>query len=41
MADLRGADPFLQASGKPFSKTDRSNFLNSLEREVRAAKKEI
>ena len=41
MADLRGADPFLQGSGKPFSKTDRSNFLNSLEREVRAAKKEI
>ena len=41
MADLRGANPFMQGSGKPFSKIDRSNFLNSLEREVRAAKKEV
>ncbi|MEZ8007278.1 MAG: YaiI/YqxD family protein [Amylibacter sp.] len=41
MADLRGANPFFQGSGKPFGKADRSNFLNSLEREVCAAKREI
>ena len=40
MADLRGADPFFQGKGKPFSKVDRSNFLNALEREIRAALKE-
>ena len=40
MADLRAADPFRQGGGKPFSKQDRSNFLNSLEREVRAALRE-
>lgn len=39
MADLREADPFRQGSGKPFSKADRSRFLEALEREVRAAKK--
>ena len=39
MADLRAADPFRQGSGKPFSKADRSRFLEALEREVRAAKK--
>ena len=41
MADLRGANPFFQGSGKPFGKADRSNFLNSLEREICAAKREI
>ncbi|MDE0765814.1 MAG: YaiI/YqxD family protein [Amylibacter sp.] len=41
MADLRGANPFFQGSGKPFGKADRSNFLNSLEREVCAAKREV
>ena len=40
MADLRAADPFRQGSGKPFSKADRSNFLNALEREVQLAKRE-
>ncbi|PIB26659.1 hypothetical protein BFP76_12280 [Amylibacter kogurei] len=40
MADVRAADPFHRGGGKPFSKTDRSNFLNSLEREIRAAQKE-
>lgn len=40
MADLRAADPFFKGGGKPFSKVDRSNFLNALEREIRAAKKE-
>ena len=38
MADLRAADPFRQGGGKPFSKADRSRFLDVLEREVRFAK---
>jgi uncharacterized protein YaiI (UPF0178 family) len=38
MADLRSADPFRQGGGRPFSKADRSRFLEVLEREVRAAK---
>jgi uncharacterized protein len=37
MADLRAADPFRQGGGPSFSKTDRSRFLEALEREVRAA----
>ena len=40
MADLRAADPFRQGGGKPFTKADRSRFLDSMEREVRAALKE-
>ena len=40
MADLRAADPFRQGGGKPFSKADRSRFLDTMEREVRFAKKE-
>lgn len=40
MNDMRAADPFHQGKGKPFSKADRSNFLNALEREVQAAKRE-
>lgn len=39
MADLRGADMFRQDTGRPFSKADRSSFLNALEREVRFALK--
>ncbi|MGH1459921.1 MAG: YaiI/YqxD family protein [Paracoccaceae bacterium] len=39
MADLRAADPFRQGGGKAFSKADRSRFLESLERELRAVKK--
>ena len=39
MADLRAADPFRQGSGKTFSKTDRSRFLDMLEREVQAGKR--
>ena len=35
MHDLRAADPFRQSDGKSFSKNDRSNFLNSLERIAR------
>lgn len=38
MADLRSADPFRQGGGKPFSKADRSRFLEALERVLRAAK---
>jgi len=37
MADLRAADPFRQGGGQPFSKADRSRFLEGLERLVRAA----
>lgn len=37
MSDLREADPFRQGGGRPFSKTDRSRFLEVLERVVRAA----
>ncbi len=39
MADLRAADPFRQGGGKPFSKADRSRFLDMLEREVQMAKR--
>ncbi len=40
MADLRAADPFRQGGGKPFTKADRSRFLDAMEREIRAAVKE-
>jgi uncharacterized protein YaiI (UPF0178 family) len=40
MADLRAADPFRQGGGRPFSKADRSRFLEGLERLVQAAKRE-
>jgi len=39
MTDLRAADPFRQGGGKPFSKADRSRFLDRLEGEVRKAKR--
>jgi len=39
MADLRAADPFRQGGGKPFSRADRSRFLEQLERLARQAKK--
>lgn len=38
MQDLRSADPFRQGGGRPFSRADRSRFLEVLERELRAAK---
>lgn len=38
MADLRAADPFRQGGGKPYSKADRSRFLEVLERTIRAVK---
>ena len=34
MADLRGADPFRQGSGRAFTAADRSRFVASLERLV-------
>lgn len=37
MADLRSADPFRQGGGRPFSKSDRSRFLEALERVMRGA----
>ncbi|WP_424985611.1 YaiI/YqxD family protein [Microbulbifer sp. S227A] len=38
MADLRAANPLGTAGGgKDFTKSDRSRFLNALEREIRAA----
>jgi uncharacterized protein len=37
MADLREADPFRMGGGRPFSKADRSRFLEVLEKLVRAA----
>jgi len=37
LTDLRAADPFRQGGGKPFSKTDRSRFLNTLEAAIRKA----
>ena len=39
MADVRAADPFAQGGGRPFSKADRSRFLDGLERAVRASQK--
>lgn len=39
MADIRAADPFRQGGGKAFSKSDKSRFLEALERELRAAKR--
>ncbi|MFZ1727631.1 MAG: YaiI/YqxD family protein [Albidovulum sp.] len=35
MADLRAADPFRQGGGRPFSKADRSRFLDALDRALR------
>lgn len=40
MADLRSADPFRQGGAKPFSKADRSRFLDALDRALNAARKD-
>ncbi|WP_425044521.1 YaiI/YqxD family protein [Primorskyibacter sp. S87] len=41
MADLRAASPLgAGGGGKAFTKADRSRFLDSLEREIRAASRE-
>ncbi len=40
MADVRAANPLgAGGGGKPFTKADRSRFLDALEREIRAALK--
>ena len=39
MTDIRAADPFRQGGGKAFSKSDKSRFLEALERELRAAQR--
>lgn len=39
MTDLRAADPFRQGGGKAFSKSDRTRFLDMLERLIRQAAK--
>ena len=36
MADLRSADPLRPGGGRPFSKADRSRFLDTLERVLRS-----
>ncbi|MEE9388120.1 MAG: YaiI/YqxD family protein [Paracoccaceae bacterium] len=41
MTDLRAADPFRQGGGRPFSKADRSRFLDGLEREIQAANRAV
>lgn len=40
MADLRAADPFRPGGGRTFSKADRSRFLQSLDRLLRAAERQ-
>ncbi|MEO0487746.1 MAG: YaiI/YqxD family protein [Pseudomonadota bacterium] len=41
MTDLRAADPFRQGGGRPFSKADRARFLDTLERLVRQAARDV
>jgi len=40
MADLRAANPLAAGGGKAFTKSDRSRFLDGLERLVRAARRD-
>lgn len=37
MAERRAADPFLQGSGRGFTRADRARFLSALDRELGAA----
>ena len=39
MRDLRAADPFLAGGGRAFGKADRSRFLQTLDRELQAARR--
>ncbi len=42
MADLRATNPLgAGGGGRSFTKSDRSRFLDALEREIRAAKKDV
>ncbi|MFK7793685.1 MAG: YaiI/YqxD family protein [Devosiaceae bacterium] len=40
MQDIRAANPFHQGGGRPFSKADRSQFLQALDRLATQAKRE-
>ena len=35
MTEIRAANPLMNSKGKPFSNTDKSNFLNELEAQIR------
>ena len=35
MTEIRAANPLMNFKGKPFSNTDKSNFLNELEAQIR------
>ena len=39
MADMRAADPFRQAKGKPFSKADRGRFSQALDQVLSAVRR--
>ena len=39
MSDIRSADPFFQGRSKAFSKSDRSHFLDALERVIRQSQR--
>ena len=39
MSDIRSADPFFQGRSKAFSKSDRSRFLDALERVIRQSQR--
>jgi uncharacterized protein YaiI (UPF0178 family) len=39
MSDIRSADPFFQGRSKTFSKSDRSRFLDALERVIRQSQR--
>ena len=39
MSDIRSADPFFQGRSKAFSKSDRSRFLDALERVIRKSQR--
>jgi len=39
MSDMRSADPFFQGRSKAFSKSDRSHFLDALERVIRQSQR--
>lgn len=39
MQDIRAANPFQQGGGRPFSKADRSRFLQALDKAARLALK--
>jgi uncharacterized protein len=41
MQDLRSADPFRQGGGRPYSKADRSRFLEALDQVLRGLQREM